>query len=228
MQARYTPFRLLLSSFPTARVAATLAPTPISSTRSKRNAADVGWTVAALAAGMLAAGGLSMASHAAAQPSLALEQFQLAETAEDGFVLSRPIHRGHLKFGLNLALSYANDPLVFEQVRGSRASESFSVVEHHFTGHFMFSLGLWKRLVVFAGMPTNFIMDGDDGAAAAAGVPIADSDINVGDPRFGARIHLYGENDSLFGLGLQVAASAPLSQAIHSEQRYSGEQNFVF
>ncbi len=154
---------------------------------------------------------LIWASSGFAQESITLNQFRASETAEDAFALSRPDDQGHLRFGVNLHLDYSNDALVFERRLGESGTEQGSIVEHQLTGTFGLSIGLIDRLVIFAGIPVNFLMEGDDAVPDGplpSGAALAD-DIGAGDVYLGMRVRLVGESDDFFSLGGQLTATFP-------------------
>ncbi len=150
-----------------------------------------------------------------------VNHFRASETVEDGFAISRPEDQGHMRFGAQLHLDYANDPLVVENRLGDRASERVSVVEHQLTGTLGLSLGLADRLVIYAGLPVNFVMSGADQGADAGqvpvGIPVAEG-FALGDAYLGARLRILGEYDDIIGLGLQVTGTFPTNTG-----NYAGE-----
>lgn len=158
-------------------------------------------------------GVLLWAGPSVAQESVTLNQFRASETPEDAFGLSRPDDQGHLRFGVNLHVDYSNDPLVYERQLGERMTEEGSIVEHQLTGTFGLSIGLIDRLVIYAGLPVHFFMDGDDampeGPLPSGTAGLLADDIGVGDIYLGMRARLYGEADDFFALGAQLTATFP-------------------
>ncbi|MBO6938529.1 MAG: OmpA family protein [Deltaproteobacteria bacterium] len=153
----------------------------------------------------------SLSATASAQ-STTLERFRPSETVDDGFHLSRPGGLGHLRVSAQLHLDYANDPLVYELDLGDAGSESASIVEHHLVGTVGAALGLYDRFVVFAALPMNLYMSGDDDAAQAAGVATADG-FGLGDMSLGGRAVLLGlEPDDFFALAGQLSVTLPTGQ----------------
>ncbi len=163
-------------------------------------------------------------AHAQIEGGVNLDAFRSAETPEDGFALSRPNDLGHLRFGVLATLDYANDPLVLE-INGDEAGR---IVEHHLVGTLGLSFGLFDRLVLFAGLQSTFVMEGDNDPNILLNAPDADgSGYLLGDVYFGARLRIFGENDDLFGLGVQVTGTAPTADAVDDEQDYVGDDNFT-
>ncbi len=157
---------------------------------------------------------------ARAQRSVTLDQFHPAETAADGFALSRPDDGGHLRVGARLSLDYGYDALVFQPADTSRGE--VEVVRNQFAAHLGVHLGLWDRLVVFAGMPFNAMMEG---ARAMSGLAYAPADgPGIGDASLGARVRLFGERSEAFALALQTTFTLPTAQWSNGAQRYSGER----
>jgi outer membrane protein OmpA-like peptidoglycan-associated protein len=182
---------------------------------------------------LLAAGtaglALTVAPSAALAQSVTLDQFRPAETAEDGFAISRPDDRGHLRMGAQLSLDYGLNPLVFESERGVGSSEQFSVVEHQLAAQLGVSLGLFDRVVVYLGLPINLVMQGlDVNSPLYMGTGIAPADgAGLGDIWLGGRVRLFGERDEIFALSLQATFGLPSAMWSNQAQRYSGEQGLV-
>ena len=160
---------------------------------------------------------LASSAPAAAQ-SVRLDQYRMAETPTDGFALSRPNDLGHLSFGARFDLDYALNPLVYQLVGSDPSTEVASIVEHQLAGQLGLSFGLFDRLVIFAGIPINFVIEGQQ----VAGQPRADG-ASLGDLSFGLRGRLFGESDDAFALSLQATATAPTAQAARFQSRFAGE-----
>jgi len=158
--------------------------------------------------------------------SVTVDQFRPAETAEDGFSVSRPDDRGHLRVGAQLVLDYAYNPLVYEAERGDASSESLSIIEHQLAAHLGASLGLADRVVLYLGLPVNLVMSGADGALVPAGFAAADG-TGLGDLFLGGRVRLFGERDEIFALALQATFGLPTAMWANAAQRYSGEQGLT-
>lgn len=156
------------------------------------------------------------------EAQVTLNQYQQAQSVRDGFGLSRPNDMGDLDWGLRLDMEYANDPLVFETNLGDADTEVAQIVRHQMSAQLTFALGIADRLVVFAGLPINAIMDGGDTSLASAGVPPADG-AGIGDPWLGARVRLLGEEADTVALGLQATLMFPLASAFEENQSYSGD-----
>ncbi|AKF03542.1 Ig-like domain-containing protein [Sandaracinus amylolyticus] len=178
--------------------------------------------------GVIAAVGVGAAlastttAHAQSQ-GFTLDPFRAAETPNDGFAVSGVRGLGHLDFGARLVLDYGLDPLVFEERLGDASTQTISVVEHQLVGNLALSLGLFDRVVVFAGLPATFVSEGQDSALGLT----ADG-TTIGDPYLGVRVRLFGEANDVAALALQVAGSAPLSEVASEGQRFAGERGFVF
>ncbi len=147
-----------------------------------------------------------------------LERFVPGENPDDAFHLSRPQTPGHLRFGAQLHLSYANDPLVYEQRLGDPDSERAAVVSDQLVGTLGLSLGLGNHFAVFAGVPITAWMRSGDGRWPAS-IPGADG-TGLGDAYLGARLVLL--DGAAGALALQLAATLPTS-AIPDEATYRGE-----
>lgn len=170
---------------------------------------------------------LLMAAPAVAQqPSATLDRYAASETPEDDFHLSRASDFGHLRFGAQIHLDYALNPLVFEGMLGDASTENFPIVEHQLVGTVGLSFGLFDRVVIFAGLPVTLLMDGADSATVSAfGLSSAD-DAGLGDMTVGGRVRIVGEDDDFGALALQVSASLPT--ASYDDQSYRGEDHVTF
>ncbi len=165
---------------------------------------------------------LTLIAGVASAQSVRLDQYRMAETPEDGFVVSRPNDLGHLSFGVRLDVDYALDPLVY-QLRGSDPStEIVPIVEHLLAAQLGVSFGLFDRLVISAGVPFNLVMEGRQ----VDGQPRADGS-SVGDVYLSLRGRIVGEEEDPFALSLQVTGTAPTANAARFQSRFAGEGNFT-
>ena len=170
----------------------------------------------------LSVAGLCLAAFAqsAAAQRATLNRFAASETPEDDFHLSRPTDLGHLRWGAQLHLDYAHDPLVWEDDLGTRDSEAYSVVDHQLTATIGLSLGLFDRVVVFAGLPVVLEQAGDE-PSLAGGLDLTADGPGLGDAYLGARVRIFGEADDPAAIGLQLTGTFP---SAGSNQRLSGEE----
>ncbi len=180
-----------------------------------------------LAAALAAAACISAsAPRVVRADSIDLNRYTAAETVHDGFTLSRPNDLGSGRVGLVLHLDYANDPLVLELRQGTSNSETAAVVSDQLAAHINFALGLWSRLVLFAGADMNLVMQGEDYVDPVTGAVVRSADgVGLGDGRLGARVRLVGERDDVAGLALQLTLGLPLAVAVASGENYSGEES---
>ncbi len=175
----------------------------------------------------LAASWALCATVAAAQPAATLDRFRAAPTPEDDLHLARATDLGHLRLGAHLVFDYGLDPLVYESVSGDSGTEGFAVVRHQLVGTLGLSLGLFDRVVVFAGLPATLVMDGDtDPALMATGVQAADG-AGLGDAFLGARVRLLGAPGDLLALALQARVTAP-SSGVPDDVAYRGDRSVTF
>ena len=162
-----------------------------------------GW---ACALAMLAVSAFGAVASAQGNTQIDLNQFRPAELATDGFATSTPDDQGHLRFGFQLWLDYADDPL---KVNG------LQFVNQQLTGHLVLSLGLIDRIVIFIDTPYHmFIREAD-------GLP----DLNrnaLGDLYFGARWRLFGTRDDVFQLGVNTTMTVNTASLSKSQQDFAG------
>lgn len=167
-------------------------------------------------------------SSIARADAITLNRYVPAETIRDGFALSRPDDHGRERYGFDLQLDYANDPLVLELLPGDTDSEAAAVVSDQLVGHVSGWVGLWDRLVIFVGADVNLVMQGDSFRDPATGVTGEQADgTTMGDVRLGARVRLLGENDDFFSLAGQLTATVPVATTAKPDQRFSGESTLT-
>jgi outer membrane protein OmpA-like peptidoglycan-associated protein len=170
---------------------------------------------AALALGLLA----TFAAAASARAQVALDQFNPAPLAADGFGLSRPDLLDKLSWSALVWLDYANDPLVFELESGGETDEQ-KVVADHLVAHAGFALGVAKRLTLFATLPVHVLMDGEKNVTIDAPRP---DGAGLGDLMLGGRVGLSGEPGSRFASALELFARLPTAELANDQQVYSGD-----
>ena len=88
-----------------------------------------------------------------------LNQFRPSELATDGFAVSTADGQGHKRFGIQIYMDYADDPLVFRTNDGAGGRVELQVVNRHLTGHLMWNLGLCDHLGLFMDIPYQFIVN---------------------------------------------------------------------
>lgn len=147
----------------------------------------------------------------ASAQQFALEQYRPAPLPTDGFGVSHAEGLAHLEFGGQLQLAYGHDPLLVRLADGGRAHE----VKHQLVGHAAFSLGLFDRLTLFAGLPVQLVMKGDTGPTDGAG---------LGDAWFGGRFTFLGGAKSMFALGSEMIARMPSAKWSDRSQQHSGDE----
>jgi outer membrane protein OmpA-like peptidoglycan-associated protein len=182
---------------------------------------------------MLSMGVLGVGSGAAAQslPQLDLNQFRPSELATDGFAVSNADGQGHLRFGVQLYMDFSRDPLELKVTNGPIPDARLALLHSQLTGHLVWSLGLWERLVVFMDLPYSFMLKDDLSTAQAAFLDsigrggLVPRGRGVGDLYVGARGVLYGERDNVFQLAAQATLTANTASAADAQQNYLGEPN---
>ncbi|MGB5372595.1 MAG: hypothetical protein WBN15_02350, partial [Polyangiales bacterium] len=104
---------------------------------------------------------LGVAPPAAAQapPQFDLKQFRPSQLATDGFAVSHAGDQGHLRFGVQLYIDFARDPLELRVTNGPILDQRLGLVHSQLTGHLTWNLGLWDRLVIFMDLPQTFMLN---------------------------------------------------------------------
>lgn len=153
----------------------------------------------------------SLATPALAQDSVTLNRFRAGETTEDAFAISRPITVGHLRFGAQLHVDYAANSLVYERVVDSAPGvPRFGAVSDQVTANLGFQLGLFDRAVVYAGLPVNLLVEGDETSPlVVAGAIPGPRGAGLGDFYLGGRFQLLGDRADIFALAAGLTLYLP-------------------
>ena len=75
---------------------------------------------------MLLWAGFGLASEAHAQPQFDLNQFRPSELATDGFAVSNADGQGHLRFGVQVYVDFARNPLELRVTNGPIPDQQMS------------------------------------------------------------------------------------------------------
>ena len=187
------------------------------------------WIAISMIVGGLAAASRSHAQDNQDNPQIDLNQFRPSELTTDGFAVSDADGQGHLKFGIQIYMDFARNPLQF-RVRGGGVPEfTLDVVHSQLTGHLTWSLGLWDRLVIFMDLPYHFLVkdslsqtdiDFLNSIGQSQLIPVGSG---LGDLYVGARGVLFGDRDRVFQLAVQATLTTNTASATNSEQNYLGE-----
>jgi len=176
---------------------------------------------------------LGLASGAAAQtpPQFDLNQFRPSQLATDGFAVSHADGQGHLRFGVQMYIDFARNPLELTVTDGPIPDQTLGLVHSQLTGHLTWNLGLWDRLVIFMDLPYTFILNDNLSESAVEfldsigqGLLIPNGS-GLGDLYVGARGVLYGTRANLFQLAAQAILTANTASAAKPQQNYLGEPN---
>ncbi|MBC7173539.1 MAG: transporter, partial [Polyangiaceae bacterium] len=166
---------------------------------------------------------LGVSSGALAQ--VQLEGYRAPENTEDGFAVRSTDVNEHGTLEGQIILDYANDPLVYEADLGDASSEISRVVAHQLTGTAVLSLGLFDRVLFFAGLPVALVMAGDD----VGSLPVAAAEgAGIGDLFLGGRLRLFGEGGEGFGFAIQATLTVPTADAADGGQAYRGDGGVSF
>ena len=184
--------------------------------------------------GLVVFGVLGVAGEVTAQlsPQFDLNQFRPSELTTDGFALSHADGQGHLRFGAQIYIDFARNPLGL-RVTGADTipNSTLPLVYAQLTGHLTWSLGLWERLVIFMDLPYTFMLNDDlstaqrDFLQSIGQEQLVPNGRGLGDLYVGARGVLYGTRDDLFQLAAQATLTANTATAAWSDQTYLGEPN---
>lgn len=156
---------------------------------------------------------------ASAHAQIALDQYQPPALASDGLFLATPATSGHLKLDAQLALDYANDPLVARAENSDMQSRT--IVGTHLVSHVLASLGIGDRFLVFTGVPVHLAMEGDSSADG----PFPDLKTDgggLGDLYLGGR-YVFLVADRV-RLAAQLTVTAPTAP---SDMQFAGSSSFT-
>jgi len=179
-----------------------------------RSVARAVWAVACLLA--------ALASSARAQ-NFEVNRFRPTPVASDGLAVDGAETPGHLQLHAALTLDYAHRPLVVVLATGQK----YGVITDQLALHGVFALGLGDRVAVFAGLPVNFLMQGDDPPRGIVTRLPRPEGAGFGDAYLGARVRVLGDSSRVVMLALQASLSLPLSAA-NASQLYSGDDGVGF
>ncbi len=171
-------------------------------------------TASSFIAAILAVFSVSTLAHA--QTHLDLNQFRPSERTKDGFAVSTADDMGHVKFGVQIYIDYADDPLVFANGSGGESE----AVAKHLTGHLQLSLGLWERLIVYVGVPYHIKLKADLSDDLVPALPPSGS--GFGDTWLGLRVLLLGQTEDVFQLALQGTVNLSTAKVADGNQVYRG------
>ena len=177
--------------------------------------------------------GLVFSSSAYAQtpPQFDLNQFRPSQLATDGFAVSDADGQGHLRFGVQLYIDFARDPLELKVTNGPIPDQRLGLVHSQLTGHLTWNLGLWDRLVIFMDLPYSFMLNDNLSQSAVDFLdsigqgPLIPRGSGLGDLYVGARGVLYGTRENVFQLAGQAILTANTASASRPQQNYLGEPN---
>lgn len=189
------------------------------------------WRLALALLGVTAALGVSPGADAQAPPQFDLNQFRPSQLATDGFAVSHADGQGHLRFGVQLYVDFARDPLELKVTNGPIPDQRLGLVHSQLTGHLTWNLGLWDRLVIFMDLPYTFMLDDNLSQSAVDFLdsigqgPLIPRGSGLGDLYVGARGVLYGTRENVFQLAGQAILTTNTASASRPEQNYLGEPN---
>jgi outer membrane protein OmpA-like peptidoglycan-associated protein len=152
---------------------------------------------------------LVLQEHAAAQ--VTLNRYSPAGWNYDGFTLARPERAGHLRFGAQLQLDYAREPLVWLRNLDDPDAGSYEVVSDQLAIHGAISMALFDRVIVSMRLPVNAIVREGRDLPATLGDDFTDF-ASTGLLSLGARVNLLGTNDSLAAFGVQGGLGFPFGK----------------
>jgi len=160
-------------------------------------------------------------SAAHASPGVALDQYRAPGSSLDGFAAARPDVGEHLRLEARLSLDYAHDPLVYEARRNSTQSERVRLVGDQLAAQLGVALGVVERLLFFASLPMNLVMEG----TPLGSQPTA-TGFGAGDLGAGARLLLLrGEPGAL---AIELGATLPTGAGSSRGPAVAGDASATF
>jgi outer membrane protein OmpA-like peptidoglycan-associated protein len=171
-----------------------------------------------IVATFLAAATLLAPARARAQAAtgFALDQYDPSVRGSDWFANESLDLRGHVRPAIGVVADYSYRPLAIYNTDGSFRS---AIVADQLFFHVGGSLVLWDRLRVEASLPVLAHQDGDGGSLGGTTFAKPGA-VNIGDPRLGADVRLFGA----YGDAFTVAAGAQVYLPLGSRADYTGDQ----
>jgi len=173
--------------------------------------------------------GLASVGAAQTVPQFDLNQFRPSELTTDGFAVSQPDGQGHLRFGVQIYFDFARDPMELQVTNGPIPDQRMSLVYSQLTGHLVWSLGLWERLVIFMDLPYTFMLNDNLNDSQLSFLDSIGQNVLVprgrglGDLYVGARGVLYGTREDVFQIAAQATLTTNTASASRPQQNYLGE-----
>ena len=159
---------------------------------------------------------LGLCAHVRADPGVSVDQYRPPANSDDGLATQTPQVGQHLRLGLRLDLDYGRNPLVYETARGDADSTQVALVRDQLRLWLGASLSLFDRLLVFAGLPLDLLLQG-----SALGRQPTATGFGAGDLALGARGFVWG-ND-VFRLGLQLSLTLPTAADARDTPKVAGD-----
>jgi large repetitive protein len=162
-----------------------------------------------------------------ASAQVTLDRYVPAPMAEDGFKLARPEDPGDVRFGAQLQLDYARNPLIWvTNLDSPDRGRSYAVVQNQLVIHPIVSLGMWNRVLFFVHLPLNAVVSRADDVPRQI-YQQYDQHAALGGLTLGARLHLYGSRDELVSIAAQADLGLPISTWFGSTTSFVTESKIV-
>lgn len=165
---------------------------------------------------------LVMIGGSASAQSVRLDRLHAPGSPEDDFGIRRALVLPHKEWGLQLHVSYANDPLVIEQNAGDPSSEIVQVVSDQVTGTIGGAIGLFDRVMIYASVPVTWQLGEDK--AANFGIPTYDEGVGISDVNAGLRLRVLGNRNTKHYLSIGATVGVPIAG---DDQNYRGEEKLT-
>ena len=144
--------------------------------------------ICAVAAGL---GALCVRPRSAHAQNSGFQVYRYEPTAagEWSFAVDHPWYSRTRYFAAGITLDYAHNPLLFGRAGADGSfTDTISVIEHQLVGHLDLAGSFLDRVLLTASLPVVFLERGN----AVQGISPSES-VNVGDPRFGVLVRLFGQ-----------------------------------
>lgn len=159
----------------------------------------------------------SLATPTAYAQGFELNRFRPAPLAQDGLAVDGTDTPGHLSLLAAVTFDGSLRPIEVTPSSGER----YAVISEQLAVHGHVALGLGERFALFAAVPVNLLIDGEDPAGGGPALLPRPEKRSLGDTLLGGRVQLWDDAVSPFTLALQALVYLPTSKA-DSNQRYSG------
>lgn len=169
---------------------------------------------------------LAMLGGTVASAQVTVDRFVPAALASDGIMLARPTRTGHMQLGGLLYIGYAKNPVMWEVREHTTRDGTYALVSDQLVVYPNVSLGIADRWLVFARLPINAVVAGNQLARTATSIGY-DEGGSLGALSVGGRYTFYDEPGKPLSLGVQVGIGVPIARAFGATSAFGSESGLT-